>query len=264
MGRVESVRVGDVVSGTVVAFERGAGGIVVRLDGELAPVRATIGELDLTWSRRGDADARIGRRVTAEVIAVDAERGSVVLSTAATAHPELWAFLKARKRGEVLGGTVADVQNFGVFVALDDCPPHPIYPGVGFVTIPELSWRRFDAPTDVVAVGERVRGEFLQFDTWNGEARMSLRALLPDPLQALADAFAGGPITGRVTKIVPFGVFVEVADGVEGLLHVDELGTDRPDGFARVGDDVEVVVIEVDRVRRRVRLGTGGRALPRR
>lgn len=264
MGRLGSVRVGDVVSGTVVAREGRAGRAVVRLDGELAPVTATIGELDLTWGRREDADVRIGRRITAEVTAVDAERGSIGLSTAATEHPELWAFLKARKRGEVLGGTVADIQNFGVFVALDDGPPHPIYPGVGFVTIPELSWRRFDAPTDVVAVGERVRGEFLQFDTWNGEARLSLRALLPEPLQAFTDAFTGGRIAGRVTKIVPFGLFVEVADGVEGLLHVDELGTDRPDGFARVGDGVEVVVLDVDRARRRIRLGRGRGALPRR
>lgn len=67
--------------------------------------------------------------------------------------PELWAFLGSLRLGEVLSGTVTAIESFGVFVALDDGPPHPLYPGVGFITIPELSWRRFKAASDVVQVG---------------------------------------------------------------------------------------------------------------
>ncbi|WP_262402121.1 S1 RNA-binding domain-containing protein [Actinomadura sp. CNU-125] len=258
---------GDIVSGTVVEIGRG---ITVRLDGDLAAATAIVGGLDAGWTTRWKETVRIGGRITAEVVHVDAESGRIGLSTAATEHAELWAFLKSKRMGDVLGGTVADIQNFGVFVALDEGPPHPVYPGVGFVTIPELSWRRFEAPTDVVTVGEHVEGEFLQFDTWNGEARLSLRALRPDPFQAFADGTrAGRRLTGRAVKVVPFGVFVEVADGIEGLLHKDELGVDSldeddPDGPVRPGDTIEVVVREVDRTRRRLALGIDRAPLPRR
>ena len=95
--------------------------------------------------------------------------------------PKLWAFLAALHRGEILSGTVTAIERFGVFVALDAGPDHPTFPGVGFIALPELSWRRFDTAYDVVQVGQRVSCEFLQFDTWNLEARLSLRATQPDP-----------------------------------------------------------------------------------
>src|SRR5918911_3363333 len=91
-------------------------------------------------------------------------------------NPELWTFLESLHCGEILSGTITAIERFGVFVALDDGPAHPVFPGVGFITLPELSWHRFDAASDVVHVGQRVTGEFLQFDTWNLEARLSLRA----------------------------------------------------------------------------------------
>ncbi|MFF7391431.1 S1 RNA-binding domain-containing protein [Streptomyces scabiei] len=170
--------------------------------------------------------------------------------------PELWAFLGGLRVGEVLGGTVAAVERFGVFVALDDGPEHPLFPGVGFITVPELSWRQIGDVSDFVRVGQRVDCEFLQFDTWNGEARLSLRALQPDPLQEFADRVGvGRRLSGRVTKLVPFGVFVEVGAGIEGLVHLSELTlepVESPGGVVQVGDEINVVVTEVDRVRRRV------------
>ncbi|KAB2342969.1 S1 RNA-binding domain-containing protein [Actinomadura rudentiformis] len=126
----------------------------------------------------------MGQRVSAEVVSVDTAAERIWLSLAATEHPELWTFLKALRAGDVPTGRVADIQNFGVFIALDEGPPHPAYPGVGFVTIPELSWKHFEEVTDVVRIGQRVRGEVLSFDTTNGEARLSLRALHPDPFQS--------------------------------------------------------------------------------
>ncbi|WP_349362157.1 S1 RNA-binding domain-containing protein [Streptomyces sp. H27-C3] len=134
-------------------------------------------------------------------------------------NPEMWAFLESLRCGELLAGTVTAIERFGVFVALDDGPGHPESPGVGFITIPELSWRRFDAVSDVVQVGQRVSCEFLQFDTWNAEARLSLRATGPDPFQAFADRIAvGQQVRGQVKALVPFGVFDQVADGVEGFV----------------------------------------------
>ncbi|MGO4428478.1 S1 RNA-binding domain-containing protein, partial [Streptomyces sp. MCAF7] len=109
-----------------------------------------------------------------------------------------------------------------------------------------------------VQVGQRVSCEFLQFDTWNGEARLSLKATQPDPFQAFADSVAvGQTLQGQVTKVVPFGVFVQVADGFEGLVHLQELTSTpvaTPQDVVEVGDDVTVVVTDVDRDRRRLTL----------
>ncbi|MGW2939162.1 S1 RNA-binding domain-containing protein [Streptomyces sp. NPDC001156] len=173
-------------------------------------------------------------------------------------NPELWAFLESPHCGELLSGTVAAIERFGVFVALDDGPDHPVFPGVGFISLAELSWRRFEAATEVVQVGQRVSCEFLQFDTTNLEARLSLRATLPDPCQLFADGTAvGQKLHGRVSKLVPFGVFVQVADGIEGLVHLQELTwtpVETPSDVVQVGDEITVVVTEIDRERRRLAL----------
>ncbi|MFJ3793280.1 S1 RNA-binding domain-containing protein [Kitasatospora sp. NPDC090091] len=102
--------------------------------------------------------------------------------------PQLRAFLESLNRGDVLSGIVAAIERFGVFVALDDGPAHPVFPGVGFITVPELSWRRIGAAADVVEVGQRVSCEFLQFDTHNAESRLSLCG--PDPGPARLPAVA--------------------------------------------------------------------------
>ena len=246
--------VGGIVSGTAVADERPFGPRI-QLDGDASSMHAYI--RDFPWKGKRSDAVRVGQRVTAEVVSIDEAVGRVWLSLAATEHPELWQFLKGLQAGDVLTGTVADIQNFGVFIALDEGPRHPSYPGVGFVTIPELTWE-FDEVTDVVRVGQRVRGEVLAFDTTNGEARLSLRALRPDPFRIFADNTAVGQrFTGTVTKIIPFGVFVEVTDGVHGLIHKDEFAevpVDSPELVVQLGEDVQVTVIALDRERRRLHL----------
>ncbi|MBM9508670.1 S1 RNA-binding domain-containing protein [Actinacidiphila acididurans] len=173
-------------------------------------------------------------------------------------NPELRAFLESLQSGQLLSGTVAAIESFGVFVALDDGPDHPDFPGVGLITMPELSWRRFEAASDVVHIGQRVSCEFLQFDTSNMEARLSLRATQPDPFQTFADRTAVGQrLAGQVTKLVPFGAFVQVADGIEGLVHLRELtweSVNTPEEVVRVGDEVTVVATDIDQVRRRLTL----------
>ncbi|MFE6222619.1 MULTISPECIES: S1 RNA-binding domain-containing protein [unclassified Streptomyces] len=168
-------------------------------------------------------------------------------------------FLAALREGEILSGTVAAIESFGVFVALDEGPEHPVFPGVGFISMAELSWHRFESAADVVRVGQRVSCEFLQFDTTNGEARLSLKATRPDPFDRLADegVAVGATLRGTVTKLVPFGAFVEVADGVEGLIHLRDLATPpvaAPEEAVAVGDALTVVVTAVDRPCRRIGL----------
>ncbi|MEU9720831.1 S1 RNA-binding domain-containing protein [Streptomyces sp. NPDC047976] len=181
--------------------------------------------------------------------------------------PGLWEFLSSLELGERISGRVASIESFGVFVALDDGPAHPVFPGVGFISYVELAWQRFEAATEIVRVGERVTCEFLQFDTWNGEARLSLKATQPDPFQTFADdTSVGQTLPGRVTELVPFGVFVEVAKGIEGLVPLLELAwtpVETPEEIVRVGDEFRVVVTEVDRQHRRLVLSRR-RALRRR
>ncbi|MEU9361256.1 S1 RNA-binding domain-containing protein [Streptomyces sp. NPDC048301] len=174
--------------------------------------------------------------------------------------PELWTYLESLRCGDILSGTVAAIERFGVFVALDDGPDHPTLPGVGFLGIPELSWRRFDDPTDVVQVGQRVACEFLGFDTYNAEARLSLKGMEPDPFQAFADRTVGGQeLLGRVERVVPIGIFVDLGDGISGLVPFKEIDG-RPaaspaEGF-EAGDEIAVAVREVDLQARRVFLST--------
>ncbi|MFI0424763.1 S1 RNA-binding domain-containing protein [Spongiactinospora sp. 9N601] len=124
---MRAVQVGDIVSGTVTHVGRPRGA-AVKLDGRLGLVSADIGPLDVSWGHRSDEAVQVGRRVTAEVIDVDDERKGIGLSLAATENPELWAFLKGLRPGDVLSGEVADIQRFGVFVRLEDGPPHPVNP----------------------------------------------------------------------------------------------------------------------------------------
>ncbi|WP_150239519.1 S1 RNA-binding domain-containing protein [Nocardiopsis quinghaiensis] len=254
-----TVHIGDHCGGTVTELTRD-GAVAVALDGFPGRPLGVIGPLDLSWVRFAVAArvVEVGQRVTAEVIAVDRDAGRVRLSMAATENPRLWTFLKGLRRGEVLSGVIASIESFGVFVALDEGPGHPAFPGVGFISYSGLSWCRFDAASDIVRVGQRVSCEFLGFDTSNGEARLSLKAMQPDPFQVFADSVREGRVLcGRVTKLVPFGVFVEVADGVEGLVHLRELTevpVEAPEEVVRVGEKLAVAVVEVDRERRRLAL----------
>ncbi|WP_371525244.1 S1 RNA-binding domain-containing protein [Streptomyces sp. NBC_01283] len=120
--------------------------------------------------------------------------------------------------------------------------------------------------SDVVTIGQRVEGEFLQFDTWNLEARLSLCALQPNPFQEFADRTpVGRRLEGLVTKLIPLGAFVRVADGIEGLVHLHELArtpVEHPEDAVRVGDEISVAVTEVDRERRRLALSRRQALLP--
>ncbi|MFF3093129.1 MULTISPECIES: S1 RNA-binding domain-containing protein [Streptomyces griseus group] len=174
-----------------------------------------------------------------------------------TETPELWEFLHSLRTDDVLSGTIAAIESFGVFVTLDEGPEHPEFPGVGFITLPELSWRSFEDASEIVHVGQRVSCLFLQADTTNGEARLSLRTG-PDPFQAFADRTAVGQgLRGRITGVRPFGVIVEVADGIQGVVHRSELlppDVDPSEDAFPPGTVLTVVVTAVDRLRRTVSL----------
>lgn len=193
----------------------------------------------------------VGQQIEAEEIG--RWRGQLELSARACENPELRAFLVAVQPGQIVSGAVAGVHNFGVFVHLDGEPDGLC---TGFIRVPDLTWAWINHPSDVVEAGQRITGEVIMSETRNGQVTISLKALLEDPLVRFADQ-TGHVLNGTVTKIVPFGVFVRLAPGIEGLLHVSEitsLPVESPDQLVSVGDQITVRVAEVDLQRHRVRL----------
>ncbi|WP_283298697.1 S1 RNA-binding domain-containing protein [Streptomyces sp. HNM0645] len=159
-----------------------------------------------------------------------------------------WAFLKTLRRGQVVTGTVTTIADFGVtFVDIGGF--------TAMINIPELSWRPFDHPSDVVSVGQEITAEVLDVDMVRERVPLSLRAVQEDPWPQVAQRI-GQVVTGPVTKIVPFGVFVRIEDredGFQGLVHTSELNKSSKKDI-EVGDALTVKIIEVDTARRRIAL----------
>ncbi|MBK3575017.1 S1 RNA-binding domain-containing protein [Streptomyces sp. MBT65] len=159
-----------------------------------------------------------------------------------------WAFLKTLRRGQLVTGTVTSIASFGVtFVDIGGF--------TAMINIPELSWRPFNHPSDVVNVGQEVTAEVLDVDMVWERVPLSLRAVQEDPWPQVAQRI-GEVVIGPVTKIVPFGVFVRIEDredGFQGLVHTSELDESSRD-VAEVGDALTVKIIDVDLARRRIAL----------
>ncbi|NML51623.1 S1 RNA-binding domain-containing protein [Streptomyces sp. R302] len=159
-------------------------------------------------------------------------------------------FLATLRHGEERSGVVAAIENFGVFVDLDDAPE----PSVGFIPPPEVSWKWFSSISEVLTVGQRVTAAVVGVDAeTRGQAVLSLRALQPNPWLAWVDQ-VGSVRRARVTKLVPFGAFVSVADGIDGLLHNSELSKLGSDHSTQVGDELATLIVDVDPDGRRIRL----------
>jgi small subunit ribosomal protein S1 len=242
----------EVRSGTVVGFD--GHDVVVRLDDDLEVPSGRIPLHELSWRRSGDPSqvCVAGQRITGEVTGSDAQ-GRVLLSAKACEDEPLRRFLLGMEPGDVVTGTVASAHPFGVFVRIDGEPAHPAYDGTGFIRVPELSWSRFDHPSDVVRPGQRIHAEVLIADTRQGQVSLSLKALQEDPWDRLP---LGGAdvVPGVVTRLVPFGAFVRVDACAEGLVHVDDL-----DGrVVEEGQELSVRIVEIDRARRRIRLVPAG------
>ncbi len=164
--------------------------------------------------------------------------------------PALKEFLATLRRGEERSGAVTAIENFGVFVDLDGAPE----PSVGFIPPPEVSWRWIASCGEVVTIGQRVTAAVLGVDAeMRGQAVLSLIALQSNPWLAWVDQ-VGSVLRGRVTKLVPFGVFVRIDDGMDGLLHTSELSQLGSDRDIRVGDELTARIAEVDPAMRRIRL----------
>ncbi|MFF5537739.1 S1 RNA-binding domain-containing protein [Streptomyces cinerochromogenes] len=239
---------GEVRSAVVTGFD--GDDVIVRFDDGPDDASGRVPPHELSWHRTGHPSElyAVGQRITGEVTGADGQ-GRVLLSAKACEDEPLRRSLLGIEPGSVVTGTVSSVHPFGVFVRIDGEPPHPVYPGTGFLRVPELSWSRFGHPADVVAPGQRITAKVLVADTRQGQVALSLKALQEDPWDRL-EGCAGAVVSGPVTEVLPFGAFVRVGEGAEGFVHVDDLGGRTVAG----GQDMRVRIVEIDRPRRRIRL----------
>ncbi|MFJ8623906.1 S1 RNA-binding domain-containing protein [Kitasatospora sp. NPDC093550] len=172
--------------------------------------------------------------------------------TEPTPSDRAWAFLRTLRRGQTVTGTVTRIASFGVtFVDIGGF--------TAMINIPELSWRPFGHPGEVVEVGRQVTAKVLDVDLVRERVPLSLKALQEDPMPRIARQ-VGRIVTGEVTRLVPFGAFVRIEDrkdGFEGLVHTTDLAeppVDRPEDAVRVGDRLAVEIIAVDPTHRRITL----------
>ncbi len=247
-GEIERIKEEDgVVSGTVIEVVKGGLILDVGLRGFLP---ASLVEM----RRVRELGPYIGRQLDAKIIELDKNRNNVVLSRRAwleQSQSEVRTnFLNTLQKGQVRKGVVSSIVNFGAFVDLGGVD--------GLVHVSELSWKHIDHPSEVVEVGQPVEVEVLEVDMDRERVSLSLKATKEDPWQTFARIHAIGQVVpGQVTKLVPFGAFVRVEDGIEGLVHISELAqrhVEMPEQVVKVGSDVFVKVIDIDLDRRRISL----------
>src|ERR1700755_567462 len=238
---------GEMVSGPVIEVVKGGLIIDIGLRGFLP---ASLVEM----RRVRDLQPYVGQTLEAKIIELDKNRNNVVLSRRAwleqTQSEVRSEFLNKLAKGQVRTGVVSSIVNFGAFVDLGGVD--------GLVHVSELSWKHIDHPSEVVEVGQEVTVEVLDVDLDRERVSLSLKATQEDPWQAFARTHTIGQVVpGRATKLVPFGAFVRVEEGIEGLVHISELAdrhVEIPAQVVQVGESLLVKVIDIDLERRRISL----------
>jgi len=247
-GTIEKIKEEDgIVTGTVIEVVKGGLILDIGLRGFLP---ASLVEM----RRVRDLQPYVGRELEAKIIELDKNRNNVVLSRRAwleqTQSEVRQTFLNTLQKGQVRKGVVSSIVNFGAFVDLGGVD--------GLVHVSALSWKHIDHPSEVVEVGQEVTVEVLDVDMERERVSLSLKATQEDPWQQFARTHQIGQVVpGRVTKLVPFGAFVRVEEGIEGLVHISELAerhVEIPEQVVQVGDEIFVKIIDIDLERRRISL----------
>ena len=247
-GDVEKIREADgTVTGTIIEVVKGGLIVDIGLRGFLP---ASLIEL----RRVRDLAPYLGQKVEAKILELDKNRNNVVLSRRALLEESQSAnrstFLADLAKGQIRTGVVSSIVNFGAFIDLGGVD--------GLVHVSELSWKHIEHASEVVEIGQEVTVEVLEVDQDRERVSLSLKATQEDPWAVFARTHAIGQYApGKVTKLVPFGAFVRVADGIEGLVHISELSSkhiELAEQVVSVNQDVFVKVIDIDLERRRISL----------
>ncbi|WP_374296176.1 30S ribosomal protein S1 [Acinetobacter sp.] len=241
---------GEIVTGLISGKVKG--GFTV----DIGPVRAFLpGSLVDTRPIR-DTTHLEGKELEFKVIKLDAKRNNVVVSRRAVMEAESSAdreaLLSQLEEGQTVTGTIKNLTEYGAFVDLGGID--------GLLHITDMAWKRIKHPSEVVEVGQEVTVKVLKFDKDRNRVSLGLKQLGQDPWMEIMSRYPKGSIVkARVTNLTDYGCFAEIAEGVEGLVHVSEMDhTNKnihPSKVVQIGDEVDVMVLEVDEERRRISLG---------
>jgi small subunit ribosomal protein S1 len=197
-----------------------------------------------------------GRDVEVKVIKIDAKRNNIVVSRRAVIEEESTSdresLLDTLEEGKVVKGVVKNLTDYGAFVDLGGID--------GLLHITDMAWKRVKHPSEVVVIGDEIDVVVLKFDKEKSRVSLGLKQLDEDPWKSLIQRFpVGTRISGKVTNIADYGCFVEIEDGIEGLVHVSEMDwTNKnihPSKIVQLGDKIDVMVLDIDAGRRRISLG---------
>ena len=246
----EALNNGTLITGTITGKVKGgltvmANSVRAFLPGSLVDMRPV-----------KDTTPYEGKTFEFKVIKLDRKRNNVVVSRRAvleaTVGEEREALLSNLKEGSIVKGVVKNITDYGAFVDLGGID--------GLLHITDLAWRRVRHPSEVLAVGDEVQAKILKFDQDKNRVSLGLKQLGEDPWVGIARRYPQGTrLFGKVTNLTDYGAFVEIEQGIEGLVHVSEMDwTNKnvhPSKVVQLGDEVEVMILEIDEERRRISLG---------
>jgi small subunit ribosomal protein S1 len=241
---------GELVSGTITGKVKG--GLTVMTNG----IRAFLPGSLVDTRPVKDTTPYEGKTLEFKVIKLDRKRNNVVVSRRAVVEASMGEerarLLETLKEGAVVRGTVKNITDYGAFVDLGGID--------GLLHITDLAWRRVRHPTEVVQVGQEITAKVLKFDQEKNRVSLGIKQLGEDPWVGLGRRYPHGTrLFGKITNITDYGAFVEIEAGIEGLVHVSEMDwTNKnvdPRKVVQLGDEVEVMVLEIDEERRRISLG---------
>ena len=246
----EALESQEVVKGFVKC--RTKGGMIVDIFGIEAFLPGS--QIDVKPIR--DYDVFVNKTMEFKVIKINHEFKNVVVSHKALIEAELEnqkkEIIGKLQKGQVLEGTVKNITSYGVFIDLGGVD--------GLIHITDLSWGRVTHPEEIVTLDQKINVVILDFDDEKKRIALGLKQLVPHPWEALsADLKVGDKVTGKVVVMADYGAFVEIAPGVEGLIHVSEMSWSQhlrsAQDFLKVGDEVETVILTLDREERKMSLG---------
>ncbi len=203
-----------------------------------------------------DYDIYVDKTMEFKVVKINQEFRNVVVSHKALIEAELEAqkqvIMSKLEKGQILEGTVKNITNYGVFIDLGGVD--------GLIHITDLSWGRVNHPDEIVQLDQKLNVVIIDFDEQKKRIALGLKQLTPHPWEALdADLKVGDKVKGKVVVMADYGAFVEIASGVEGLIHVSEISWSQhlrsAQEFLKVGDEVEAVILTLDREERKMSLG---------
>jgi len=249
---------GDVITGLVA--KKIKGGLLVRIpvpeEVGIVPFHAFLPASQVNIRRSGDVSEWIGKEIKAKIIKVDPERRNMVVSRRKLIEEERTAMkeklLEELEEGQIRKGIVKNIAEFGVFVDLGGLD--------GLLHITDMSWGRINHPSEMVKIDDEIEVKVLKVDKERERVALGLKQKTENPWENIEEKYPiGKKVTGTVTNIMNYGAFVKLEEGVEGLVHVSEMSwtkrVNHPSEVVQVGDEVEVVILDVNKEKQEISLG---------